>query len=146
MTAVRLREGDVSDDRDFAENVLFRVALILSTVDHCDGKHGLLLHEVLDEHHDGHREHAVDLPSDPCELVCERIRRRVSSIAKKRYHRRGPDYADVFEEALVWPESSSSVSWNSKSTDFQSEKSGFDSLNSPAGIGERTKCKKSCPA
>ena len=65
VTTVGLGQGDPADQGDFAEHVLALVELVRAPVDDGDGKAAL----VLEEHHDGHGEEAVDLPGDGGKLA-----------------------------------------------------------------------------
>jgi len=69
VTAMGLRERDITDDGDLAKDVAGGVTLVLTTVDNSDRKNGLLVSEVLYEHHDGHGEDAVDLACNSCEFA-----------------------------------------------------------------------------
>ena len=60
-----LGEVDPADEGDFAEHVLALVELVHAPVDDGDGEAAL----VLEEHHDGHGEEAVDLPGDGGEFA-----------------------------------------------------------------------------
>ncbi len=57
MTGVWLGKGDIADERDLAENVLGRVAFMLTAIDDGDGEMVLMP----EEHHHGHWEDAIDL-------------------------------------------------------------------------------------
>lgn len=69
VSAVGGGEADVADDGDFAEHVFFRFAFVGAAVDDGDGEDLFFLLPVLDEHHDGHGEDAVDLPGDGGEFA-----------------------------------------------------------------------------
>ena len=58
-------EVDLANERDFAEDVFAGVELVHAAIDDGDGEAAL----VPEEHHDGHREEAVDLAGDGGEFA-----------------------------------------------------------------------------
>jgi hypothetical protein len=69
VTAMGIGERDVADDGGFFEDIFFRPHFVAAAVDDGDGEDGFPIGEVLDEHHDGHWEDAVDLAGDGGELA-----------------------------------------------------------------------------
>ncbi len=65
VATVRAGQGDVADDGDLAQHVLFRIALVAAAVDDGDGEQVT----VLDEHHDRHRKNTIELPGDGGQLA-----------------------------------------------------------------------------
>jgi len=65
VAAVGIGEVDLADEGDLAEHVLALVELVHAPVDDGDGEAAL----VLEEHHDGHGEEAVDLAGNGGKLA-----------------------------------------------------------------------------
>jgi hypothetical protein len=65
VAAMRLGEGDVADEGGFFEDVLAVVDLVLSPVDDGDGEPVT----VFEDHHNGRKEEAIDLPGDSGEFT-----------------------------------------------------------------------------